>query len=478
MENNVHLTIPLFENRFEDGKEVVFYLVTVEFETCKWQIAKRYKEFDKLNENLKKNHAGLPPFPGKSFFPLKNKEDIEKRRKNLETFSSKLSQNTDLYSDKYFLSFFELSKHRPDSVLNQITKKGQISHSRMGFREVYFSRTRKFYFAALSTTQPLARVNSYLNNINLPWDNKEEQVESWIGTVEAWARVGVPNNEYFYEMLWGVGFQAQAICLGFSETLRKLVVGLDNGVLVVIHLSDENPKHHAISVSSKVHSGRVMRLEINDSLKQVYSIGEDKSFKVFDIKQKTVMSELYLSQKKLTEMVVDFESKIAYVSDRGGSIHLVGLGSNPPNFLRSCRVSADSSIRSFTVDFDIGMIFCACLEDGKVLGVRITNRLKGEIELDNDVTIKGAPSPRFIKYSADRKEIYIGHKDGLFSVVRQDLNSHWPVFSMKIHSYNINCIQVMHEDNILITSSGDKTIKVTLRLFSFGSYLKNGKAVK
>ena len=51
-----------------------------------WKLDKRFKEFDELNNILKKSYANLPHFPQKTFFHLKEGSDLEKRRQELEHY--------------------------------------------------------------------------------------------------------------------------------------------------------------------------------------------------------------------------------------------------------------------------------------------------------------------------------------------------------------------------------------------------------
>jgi hypothetical protein len=52
----------------------------------KWTLEKRYREFDELHQALKKTHGNLPSLPGKSLLPLKEPNEIEGRRQELEKY--------------------------------------------------------------------------------------------------------------------------------------------------------------------------------------------------------------------------------------------------------------------------------------------------------------------------------------------------------------------------------------------------------
>ena len=57
----------------------------------------------------------------------------------------------------------------------------------------------------------------------------------------------------------------------------------------------------------------------------LYTISEDKTLKVCDIRLKEVMAEITVSQHKLTCFEVDRENKTAWIADRGGQIYIYDL---------------------------------------------------------------------------------------------------------------------------------------------------------
>lgn len=58
------------------GKSVVFYRILVSLGSRKWELWKRYSQFESLDADLRTKHPQLPRLPGKTFFRLAAKEDI------------------------------------------------------------------------------------------------------------------------------------------------------------------------------------------------------------------------------------------------------------------------------------------------------------------------------------------------------------------------------------------------------------------
>ena len=80
---------------------------------------------------------------------IKKPEELEKRRETLESYMNKVVKKVELYADSTFVDFVELTAHKPNSLLNHLEPKQQMSHVLMGYRDMYFSNTLKYYFAVI-----------------------------------------------------------------------------------------------------------------------------------------------------------------------------------------------------------------------------------------------------------------------------------------------------------------------------------------
>ena len=95
-----------------------------------------------------------------------------------------------------------------------------------------------------------------------------------VASLECWVQQGEK-----YEKLWSRSFKCQAICLYWDPKLERIMIGLDNGEIVGIHVGKENNYFKQEEVFfMKVHDKRVMGLFIHNNL--LHSISEDKFFKV------------------------------------------------------------------------------------------------------------------------------------------------------------------------------------------------------
>jgi len=81
------ITIPRYKEVQDAKKSTTYYVIEIQrIGADKWTLEKRYREFDELHASLKKTYGNLPSLPGKTLLPLKQTEEIERRRQGLEKY--------------------------------------------------------------------------------------------------------------------------------------------------------------------------------------------------------------------------------------------------------------------------------------------------------------------------------------------------------------------------------------------------------
>lgn len=130
----------------------------------------------------------------------------------------------------------------------------------------------------------ISRVDSYITNMNMPWDKKTDQVLLSVGVLEAWLQSKKGMEEYSYERLWHKNFKSQAICIHYNENLGSIFSGCDNGDIVGLKFNIKSPTKFKEILNEKVHAKRVMGLFTDTKRQLLFSIGEDKFMNVFNLK--------------------------------------------------------------------------------------------------------------------------------------------------------------------------------------------------
>lgn len=113
-------------------------------------------------------------------------------------------------------------------------------------------------------------------------------------------------------------------------------------------------------------------------------------------------------------------------------------------------------VRSIYFDNNNRLLFTCCLSDGKI------NLLKSgakNLDLEKKILWLGEKNCRKILYLNKRREIVVGFSSGII-VIYNNFEKGIPIYSKKIHLSDITQIQFIEKDNILITSSKDKSINL------------------
>lgn len=184
-------------------------------------------------------------------------------------------------------------------ILEQPKCYERIDHKQYGYRDVLILEEKQMYFALNSEMVVTNRLDSYLRNAKLPWKREKLTVEnvdlikkSKISYLELHQKQRDGLNKLVYTKVWEFGFHTQAICIGYSEKLKKIAVGQDDGHIYLFDfpVDYDSDQTHKLSAIEKVHKRRVMRIWFCDEKMLMYSIGEDKYLKSYELKSNQIQS--------------------------------------------------------------------------------------------------------------------------------------------------------------------------------------------
>ena len=75
-----------YENGWDNGKETVFFSISVSCQGQEFTIKRRFKRFDDLQEKLAKFYDNLPELPAKSLLKITKAVDLDKRTRALDKY--------------------------------------------------------------------------------------------------------------------------------------------------------------------------------------------------------------------------------------------------------------------------------------------------------------------------------------------------------------------------------------------------------
>ena len=223
----IHITIPKFYEKAA-GKVVIFYLNIIQMGKEIWEVEKRFSQYDDLNTILKKKYANLPRMPSKGFFKL-NADGWERRRIELQEYVRGLAKRADLRTDPFFRDFFELDLHNSNTICYSPVKITELSELPLGIRDFHYLNDKGLLFFALSDMKITSRLDSYLTNVSLPWEKKDDTYAT-VGAL-LFYRVGLreKDGEWIFTRLWAKNFPIQTNILFWWAEKQQMYLGMDDG---------------------------------------------------------------------------------------------------------------------------------------------------------------------------------------------------------------------------------------------------------
>ncbi len=204
------VSIPTFSEKYVDKKNVTFYNIEVynNFSKQKWEMEKRYSEFDDLFKAMSKLLPNVPQLPGKSFFKITSYDGLNKRKNQLEQFLKDCVSRKDIVNNESFRDFIEIDKHSPEMAINSPILLSEFSELPLGVRDFIYLKYENVIFAACSDMNITSRLDSYITNVNLPWEKKTDAHIS-VGAAFAYKVTTDSNKTFYFEKLWAKSYPKQ-----------------------------------------------------------------------------------------------------------------------------------------------------------------------------------------------------------------------------------------------------------------------------
>jgi hypothetical protein len=204
------VSIPTFTEKYIDKKNVTYFNIEVynNFSKQSWAMEKRYSEFDDLYKVMAKLLPNVPIIPGKSFFKITSYDGLNKRKTQLEQFLKDCVSRKDIVNNESFRDFIEIDKNSPEMAINGPVLLSEYSEFPLGVRDFIYLKYENIIFAACSDMNIASRLDSYLTNVNLPWEKKTDAHIS-VGAAFAYKVTSDSNKCFYFEKLWAKSYPKQ-----------------------------------------------------------------------------------------------------------------------------------------------------------------------------------------------------------------------------------------------------------------------------
>ena len=457
LQSTLQISIPEFFEKYIDGKTVTFYKIEVYdiYSKENWILEKRYSEIDILHKTLSKLYPNIPPMPGKTLFKVKDRDQLENRKKKLETFLKECANRKDIVSNESFKGFLEIDKHSPDMTFNAPTIIYENNELPLGVRDCIFYEEGQVLFLVCCDMNITSRVDAYITNVNLPWEKKTDQHIS-VGAVFAFKVIeDKRGNSYYFEKLWAKSFPEQTGVVNFNKSSLILQVGLDSGSIVFYRTSIES-KFLAYDevVNFKPHTSRVMGLSYDDEQGYIYSCSSDKKFMVSEFNNITNINEVVESTYGYTTLIHDKPNERIFLTNEGGILSVFDTKVYPPTLTIVIQTHTSNCIRALDIDFYKQYIFTGTNKgDISILDLG----MPGKEKLIKEISYFGGNLEiRILRYNPDNHELYSGDQKGKITV--WSLKTGQSIYAWQAHSGAITQMKYNRKKKQMLSVAKDKKI--------------------
>jgi WD40 repeat protein len=455
--STIEISINEFGEKYIDGKTVTFYKIEIydNYSKESWFLDKRYSEIDLLHKTLSKLYPNIPPMPGKTLFKIKDRDQLEKRKKQLETFLKECAKRKDIESNETFKNFLELDKHSPDLTYNAPTIVYENNELPQGIRDFTFFEEASIMYIVCCDMKIASRLDAYVTNVNLPWEKKTDAHIS-VGSVFAFKVVQDKNGgTQMYEKLWAKSFPEQTGVVNFDKDDLVLQVGLDSGSIVFYKTSAES-KYLVYDELCKIkpHNARVMGLAFDPKPGYIYSCGSDKKFMLSEINYLSNITEIAQSNAGYTNLQFDKPNERIFLTNEAGILSIFMTNTFPPTLVNVVQTHTPHCIRGLHIDFHKQYIFTGTTKgDISILDLG----LPGKEKLVKEISYFGGNLEiRIVRFNPDDREIYTGDQKGKITV--WSLKSGQSIYAWQAHSDAITQMQYFPRQRQLLSMAKDKKI--------------------
>jgi len=455
--STIEIKINEFGEKYIAGKTVTFYKIEIYDNLSKetWILEKRYSEIDLLHKTLSKLYPNIPPMPGKTLFKIKDRDQLEKRKKQLEIFLKECAKRKDIESNETFKTFLELEKHSPDLAYNAPTVVYENNELPQGVRDFFYFEEAHLLYIVCCDMKIASRLDAYVTNVNLPWEKKTEAHIS-VGSVFAFkVNSNSQGTTYVFEKLWAKSFPEQTGVVNFDKENYVLQVGLDSGTVIFFKTSVESKfLVYDELCRIKPHSARVMGLSYDPKPGYIYSCGSDKRFILSEINYLSNVTVVAESNAGYTNLQFDKANCRIFLTNEAGILSVFMTNTFPPSLVNVIQTHSTHCIRGLEIDYSKQYIFTGTNKgDISILDLG----QPGKEKLIKEISYFGGNLEiRIIRFNADDREIYTGDQKGKITV--WSLKSGQSIYAWQAHSEAITQMKYFPKRRQLLSMAKDKKI--------------------
>jgi WD40 repeat protein len=203
--------------------------------------------------------------------------ELVERRKGLQSLLQRIVVRNDLMNSEKVKAFLELDTNASEVMVNPPTLELQyaIEGANRGVTDFVLVQEEHTFYLTTSETSTMSKLNAKMTNTKMPWEN-ESAAKTFveIGSVEAWA---CEDDSSKFIKVWSKGYPTETSMLFYDKASNKVLIGLDDGVIDVLHITTKGYEDVACF---KAHQNRVTGMVYDALSNVIYSVSLDRTLRV------------------------------------------------------------------------------------------------------------------------------------------------------------------------------------------------------
>jgi len=309
------------------------YHIKLQYESVKWEVAKRFSEFDALLQTLgASRYSGLPKLPSKTLLGSPTDQAaIDARKEQLRIILHDLLFRPDTRTSQQLRQFLALDSHT-DAAIRSLQPDAMRTFE-----------DPRFGVSGLAAA-PLANLllvthedSTHLSRLGRVWSVVEPDE---LGALHLWAHGSDGGWKRIFSRTFGI--KVRSLC--WEDTSRQFFVGLEDGKIEVYFMPEDSKHPTSTAVLELHHKSPVTHLSA--SPRKLLSLGFDTAMRIIDINTRELtcggrlLKRLRSEMDYLTSGYLDDVQDRAFIGTSGGDLFILDISRNPPSFLHTVELGA------------------------------------------------------------------------------------------------------------------------------------------
>jgi len=325
-----------------DDQTTYQYHIQLQDGGAKWEVTKRFSEFDVLLQSLSSNrYAALPKLPSKTLLGSPtDKGAIDSRKEQLRIILQDLLVRPDTRTSLQLRQFLNIDSHC-DPTIRPI-----LPDPVRTFEDPRFGVSGLSVAPRANLLLVTHEDSTHLSRLGRVWSVVEPDE---LGALHIWGQTADGTWRRTYTRT--VGIKVRSLC--WEEETRQFFVGLEDGKIEVYRTEAETLQPTQLAVLELHHKSPVTYLCA--SRRRLLSIGFDTAMRVIDIKTRELvcggrlLKRLRSEMHYLTSAYLNDDQDRAFIGTSGGDLFILDIQRNPPNFLHTLQMTEDKPVSAIVV---------------------------------------------------------------------------------------------------------------------------------